>query len=338
MFQFSDPQAFYLLVFLPVLLAVYFAMGWVQRKRMQRWGNAQMMRQLTRGYSPWRPLVKVSLLLCALALVIFMLARPQWGVQTVEDESKGIEVAIMVDVSNSMYAQDIKPSRMERTRLLLSTLIDKMKNDRISLGVFAGEAYPQLPITNDYVSAKMFVDNLEPGIVSCQGTNFAAAIDLAANSFTDNEQVGKAILIISDGEDHEENAEEAAEAAAKKGIHVYVLGIGTTAGAPIPLPRGGVMQDETGQAVHTALNEETCKRIAQAGNGAYFHVDETNHAQELLLGSWRKLKQAPTSASYEAADEQFQAIALIVLILLLAEFFLRETQPSSTLWQRLRRW
>ena len=138
MFQFSDPQAFYLLVFLPVLLAVYFAMGWVQRKRMQRWGNAQMMRQLTRGYSAWRPLVKVSLLLCALALVIFMLARPQWGVQTVEDESKGIEVAIMVDVSNSMYAQDIKPSRMERTRLLLSTLIDKMKNDRISLGVFAG--------------------------------------------------------------------------------------------------------------------------------------------------------------------------------------------------------
>lgn len=334
MFTFADSVAFYLMLLLPVLVVIYIYTSLRARRRLARFGRPQLLHRLTPGYSRARPWVKLALQLSAVALIVMMIARPQWGENRVTDESRGIEVAVMVDVSNSMYAQDVRPSRMERTRLLLSTLIDQMKNDRVSIGIFAGEAYPQLPITNDYASAKMFVDQLAPGMVTCQGTDFAAAIRLAAASFTDNKDVGKAILLITDGENHEEDAEQAAAEAAKNGIRVYVLGVGTAAGAPIPLPTGGVLDDEEGKPVHTALDEATCRQIAKAGGGEYYHVDETHHAQELLVGEWRKFRQSTTTASYTEADEQFQAIALIVLILLIAECFVMECEPAWSIWRR----
>lgn len=334
MFAFADSVAFYLMLLLPALVAIYIYTYFRECRRLARFGQPQLLHRLTPGYSHVRPWVKFSIQLLGVALIVVMLARPRWGESHVSDESRGIEVAVMVDVSNSMYAQDVRPSRMELTRLLLSTLIEQMKNDRVSIGIFAGEAYPQLPITNDYVSAKMFIDQLAPGMVTCQGTDFAAAIRLGAASFTDNKEVGKVILLITDGENHEADAEQAAAEAAKNGIQVYVLGVGTTTGAPIPLPAGGVLYDEEGKPVHTALDESTCREIAKAGGGVYYHVDDARQVQGLLLGQWRKLRQSTTVADYTEADEQFQAIALIVLLLLIAECFVMECEPAWSIWRR----
>lgn len=329
MFRFADPQALYFLTAIPLLAAIYLYTGHISRKRVHRFGDARLLRSLIPGYSRRWPVVKFILMELALLLIVLMLARPQWGLQSQTDKNEGIEVALMVDVSNSMYAKDGTQggtNRMERSQLLLSTLIDNLKNDKISLGVFAGEAYPQLPITNDHVSAKMFVNSLEPGMVTCQGTNFAAAIELGMNSFTDQKAVGKALVLVTDGEDHEENALKAAEMAAEQGIKIFVLGVGSTQGSPVPLPEGGVLLDETGKPVVTALDEASCQSVAQAAGGAYFHVDATNHALELLMAELDKLPKASTTSNYVEADEQFQAVAILAILVLLVEFFLFETR------------
>ena len=260
----------------------------------------------------------------ALSALVLALARPQLGLRQQTETANGIEAVVMVDVSNSMMARDIQPTRLDRAKLLVATLVEKMKNDKIALGVFAGEAYPQLPITSDYASAKIFIDALSTSMVTMQGTNLAAAIDLGCKSFTAKKDVGKALIIITDGEDHEEGAEEAAKAAAKAGVNVYVIGVGTTQGAEIPTSEG-VMTDENGQPVHTALNEDMCRKVAQAGKGIYLHLDQSTSAQDELQGQIRQLKQSSSSMTYTARDEQFQIFAIIALVLLIIEVCIAET-------------
>lgn len=326
MFRFANPEYFYLLAVVPVLAVVYVLTSIRSRRRLRRFGDPQLLRTLVPNYSRVRPLLKFVLLECAVVLMVFMLARPQYGTRTVESKQSGIEVAIMMDVSNSMYANDINPSRIERSKLIVSRLIDELKNDKLALGIFAGEAYPQLPMTNDYVSAKMFLKNISPEMVSYQGTNFASAINLAQHSFTQNEKVGKAIIIITDGENHEEGALEAAKAAGKAGYRLYVLGIGSTAGSAIPLPGGGVMTDENGQKVVTALNETMCRELAEAAGGVYLHVDETNSAQREILLALNQLQKDENTSQFTEADEQFRALAVLILFLLIIEFFMSETE------------
>lgn len=260
----------------------------------------------------------------SLTALVLALARPQLGLRQQTETANGIEAVVMVDVSNSMMARDIQPTRLDRAKLLVATLVEKMKNDKIALGVFAGEAYPQLPITSDYASAKIFIDALSTSMVTMQGTNLAAAIDLGCKSFTAKKDVGKALIIITDGEDHEEGAEEAAKAAAKAGVNVYVIGVGTTQGAEIPTSEG-VMTDENGQPVHTALNEDMCRKVAQAGKGIYLHLDQSTSAQDELQGQIRQLKQSSSSMTYTARDEQFQIFAIIALVLLIIEVCIAET-------------
>ena len=269
----------------------------------------------------------MSLKLLLLALIILILARPQYGTKQSKETSKGIEAVVMLDVSNSMMARDVTPSRLDRSKLLVSNLIDKMRNDKIAIGVFAGEAYPQLPITSDYASAKLFLDALNPGMVTLQGTNIGAAIRLAENSFTDNKNVGKAIILITDGENHEDGSLEAAKNAAQKGIHIYVVGIGSTQGAEIPTD-SGPMTDAQGQVVHTVLNEQMCRETAQAGKGLYMHLDETNHAQEELLDQLSQLKQDSSENTFTEQDEQFQAVALIALLVLILEVIVLERKNN----------
>ena len=240
--------------------------------------------------------------------------------------------AISVYIAMNNEEQDVKkkittPSRLDRSKLLVTNMVDKMKNDKVALGVFAGEAYPQLPITSDYASAKMFIDALSTDMVTLQGTDIASAIELGCRSFTDKKDVGKAIILITDGENHEGGAEEAAKEANKKGINVYVLGVGTAEGGEIQTPNGP-LTDENGQIVHTALNEEMCRKIAQAGHGIYLHLDQSNSAQEELRTQLSQLKQASSTTSYTARNEQFQAIAIIVILLLIIEACLNETKNS----------
>ena len=225
MFRFAEPEYLYGLLLLPLLIALA---AWSEiraRKRMKRFGEWQLLSQLTEGMSVTRTRIKGLLLILSVALAVVMLARPQYGTHVDTTERRGIEAVIALDVSNSMMATDVTPNRLERAKMLVSNLVDKMTDDKVGLNVFAGDAYIQLPITNDYVSAKMFLDAINPGMVGVQGTNLAEAINLASKSFTQTEGVGKAIIVITDGENHEPGAEEAAREAAKAGRNIFILGI-----------------------------------------------------------------------------------------------------------------
>ena len=246
---------------------------------------------------------------------------------TSADGSEGIEAMIAMDISNSMLAEDAAPSRLERSKRLVEDLLNRFTNDKIGLVVFAGDAFVQLPITADYVSAKMFLDNISPSLIGTQGTDIGKAIDLSMHSFTQNSKFGKAIIIITDGENHEGGAEEMARKAQQAGIRVFVLGIGSTQGAPIPMDNGSYLQDKDGQTVMTKLNEDMCKKLAEAGKGMYIHVDNTTGAEQMLDNEIAKMQHGEIeSMTYSDYAEQFPAIAAIVLLLLIAEALMRERQ------------
>lgn len=321
MFRFADPTYLYLLALIPVLALIRFLTYRNQKKRLRKFGDPKLLRELMPDVSRFRPAVKFWMLQAALALLVVMLARPQFGTKISNEQRMGIETIIAMDISNSMYAEDIVPSRLDRSKMMVENLVDHFTNDKIGLLVFAGDAFVQLPITSDYVSAKMFLSSIDPSMMTTQGTDIARAIDMATHSFTQEEGIGKAIIVITDGEDHEGGALEAAEAAKKAGMRVYVLGVGSTQGAPIPIPgTGDYMKDNTGNTVMSALNEDMCKQVAQAGGGAYIHVENNSAAQDQLDNELSKLsKKETTSTVYSEFDEQFQAVAILALLLLILE-------------------
>ena len=320
MFRFEDPIYLYALVLIPLLAILRFLLVRQQKKRLRKFGDRELVRQLTPDVSRFRPLVKYSLLLTALALLIVMIARPQFGTKINREKRTGIETIIALDVSNSMLAEDVAPSRLDRSKMMVENLVDNFTNDKIGLIVFAGDAFIQLPITSDYVSAKMFLSSISPSMIATQGTDIAKAISMASHSFTQQEGVGKAIIVITDGEDHEGGALEAAKEAKDKGMRVYILGVGSTKGAPIPTGNGDYMKDNTGQTVMTGLNEQMCREIAQAGGGAYIHVENNSNAQDQLDHELNKLaKKEIESTVYSDYDEQFQAVGILVLLLLIIE-------------------
>ena len=325
MLRFEDPSYLWLLWLIPVLVLVRLA-GWRRRRaRLKKLGDPELLKQLMPNISKYRPTVKFVLLLAALALVIVMVARPQMGSKISHDKRHGIETIICLDISNSMLAQDVAPSRLDKSKMLIENLVDNFNNDKIGLIVFAGDAYVQLPITADYVSAKMFLQNINPGLIQTQGTNIGEAIALASKSFTQQENVGRAIIVITDGENHEEGAQEAAAAANKQGINVFILGIGNAKGAPIPMGDGSYLKDHAGNTVMTALNEQMCRDLAQAGKGEYIHVDNTSDAERKLNDAITKLQKGDvTSVIYSAYDEQFQAVGILVILLLIIEICINE--------------
>lgn len=327
MFKFEDPQYLWLLWAVPLLALIRYYGLWYRRKKFKRLGDKQLIQSLMPDASSVRPTVKFWLIEAAVALMVVMIARPQMGSKISNDKRNGIETIIAIDISNSMLARDVAPSRLDKCKMMVENLVDNFTNDKIGLVVFAGDAYVQLPITSDYVSAKMFLQNIDPSLISTQGTDMARAINLAASSFTQQQGVGRAIILITDGEDHEGGAEEAATAARKKGINVFILGIGSAKGAPIPLGGGDYMKDESGNVVITALNENMCRQVAQAGSGTYIHVDNSSDAQEKLNNELSKLQKGETqSVVYSEYAEQFQAFCIIIILLLIAEICLLEVK------------
>ena len=325
MFRFEDPIYLYLLALIPLLALIRFIMVHQQKKRLRKFGDPELVRQLMPNVSRFRPMVKFYLLLGALALLIVVLARPQLGTRISHEKRTGIETIICMDISNSMLAEDVTPSRLDRAKMMVENLVDHFTNDKIGLIVFAGEAFVQLPITSDYVSAKMFLSSINPSMLSTQGTDIAAAITMASHSFTQEENIGKAIIVITDGEDHEGGALEAAKEAKERGMNTYVLGVGSPNGAPIPTGTGDYMKDNSGQTVMSALNEDMCRQLADAGSGAYIHVENNSNAQEQLDNALDKLAKKETSSTiYSDYDEQFQAVAIIVLLLLILEVCILE--------------
>lgn len=324
MFRFGEPLYLYLLIVVPILAAFYFYSNYRRRKRLKEYGDMELLKQLMPEVSKYRPDVKFWLMLAAMVMVIFMLAQPQFGSKMETVKRQGIETVVALDISNSMLAQDVAPSRLEKSKKLISRLVETFNNDKVALIVFAGEAFTQLPITSDYVSAKMFLETISPSLISTQGTDIRAAINLAMKSFTPNDGVGRAIVLITDGENHEGGAIEAAQEAAKKGIHVFVLGVGSPDGSPIPVEGSNEFRrDKDGNVVVTRLNEEMCREIARAGNGMYVRVDNTNNAERALNAEVNKLAKADVETQvFTEFDEQFKVLAWLALILLAVEIMI----------------
>ncbi|MEG1562892.1 MAG: VWA domain-containing protein [Bacteroides sp.] len=324
MFRFEEITYLYLLLLLPLLAAFFLYANFKRKKAIRRFGDPQLLAQLMPDVSKYRPNVKFWLVFVAIGFFAVLLARPQFGSKLETVKRKGVEVIIALDISNSMLAQDVQPSRLERAKQLMSKLVDGMENDKVGMIVFAGDAFTQLPITSDYISAKMFLESINPSLISKQGTAIGAAIDLASRSFTPQEGVGRAIIVITDGENHEDGAVAAAKAATEKGIQVSVLGVGLPDGAPIPIEgTNDFRRDRDGNVIVTRLNEAMCQEISKEGQGIYMRVDNSNAARKAIDQEINKMAKADVETKvYTEFNEQFQAIAWIILLLLLMEILI----------------
>jgi Ca-activated chloride channel family protein len=326
MFRFEHSEYLYLLLILPALLLLFLYFMYRKKRSLKKFGLMKTLKILMPEVSLKKQYLKFWLLLACVGLLIIVIAGPQFGSKIETVKREGIEVMVCLDVSNSMLSNDVKPTRLDKAKQLLSKLVDNLENDKIGLIVFAGDAYIQLPITADYVSAKMFLSSINPSLVPTQGTAIGSAINLAVRSFTPNETTEKTVILITDGEDHEDNAVGAAEEAVKKNITVNVLGIGSTKGNPIPVPgTNGFFKDNEGNMVITRLNEEMCKEIAVAGKGIYAQTDNSNNALKALQKELdKKTKSEVESKVYSSYDEKFQIPAWIALLILIVEFFIMD--------------
>jgi len=327
MFRFANPDFLYLLFILPVIVMFYIYSLFARRKTIKKYGNPQLLSELMPEVSTKRQNLKFWLLFGAITIVIFVISGPQFGSKLETVKRQGVEIMICLDVSNSMLAEDVSPNRLERAKQMLSRLTDGFTDDKVGLIVFAGDAFTQLPITSDYISAKMFMSSINPSMVSTQGTAIGSAINLALRSFTPSETTDKTIIIITDGENHEGDAIRVAQNAAERNIRVNVVGIGLPQGAPIPIGNNDFMRDREGSVVISRLNEQMGQEIAAAGKGIYVRADNTNSALRALRSELDKMNATEMdSKAYTAYDEQFQTLAWFVLVLLVLEFLIMERQ------------
>ena len=337
-FRFANPNILWLLIVVFALVVLFLVSRMSSHKALRRFGDLRLLRPLMRGVSEGKLRVKFAIEMLALVSLIIAAARPQFGSKLETVKKEGIEVMVCLDISNSMLAEDIQPNRLERAKRMLSRLVDNLDNDQVGLIVFAGEAYTQLPITNDFVSAKMFLQSIDPRMVSLQGTAIGAAINLAVRSFTPNEASEKAIVLITDGENHEDDAKGAAANALAKGIHTQVIGIGSTQGALVPDDSGrpgSYRKDASGNPVTTRLDEQMAQAIAAAGQGIYAHADNTNSAVQTLTESLAQLKTTELESHVFADyDDKFMPFLAIALILLLIDMFLLD--KANALLRKIR--
>lgn len=325
MFRFANIEMLWWLITIPGLVIVYIIYTKRKQRQLTEFGDPKLVAQLMPDSSKTRPLWKFCILMVALTLLIIAAARPQYGQQEKNVKRQGIEVMVALDISNSMLAEDVAPNRLDRAKQMLSKVIDNMMEDKVGLVVFAGEAFTQLPITCDYVSAKMFLNTITPNLIQTQGTAIGTALQTAITSFgAEESDAGRAIILITDGENHEDDAIAAAKKAQEMGIQVFVIGIGKPEGAPIPKPgTNDYFKDRSGQVVVSQMNEEMCQQIAQAGKGVYVRCDNTNTAMRALQQELDRIATADIETTvYADYNEQYQSFVLIALLLLAIEFFI----------------
>ena len=325
MFRFANIEMLWWLITIPVFVITYIVYTKRKQSQLTEFGDPELMAQLMPDASKSRPIWKFGMLILALILLIVAAARPQYGQKEKTVKRQGIEVMVALDISNSMLAEDVAPNRLDRAKQMLSKMIDNMVDDKVGLVVFAGDAFTQLPITCDYVSAKMFLNTISPTLIPTQGTAIGAALQTAITSFGAQEsEAGRAIILITDGENHEDDAIAAAKKANELGMQVFVIGIGKPEGAPIPKPgTNDYFKDRAGQVVVSRLNEEMCQQIAVAGNGAYVRCDNTNTAMRALQQELDRIATTELESTvYADYNEQYQSFVLIALLLLAIEFFI----------------
>lgn len=320
--KFANPEYLYLFFAIPVFILGFIFLNIWKKKSVEKLGTLALVKKMMPELSLKRSYLKFWIILIAISFGIIIIARPQFGTKVEKLDKKGIELVIAIDVSNSMLADDIKPSRLTKAKQILTRIIDERKDDKVAIVVFAGEAFIQLPLTPDNQSAKLFLESIDPSLVPVQGTAIGSAIDISMSCFSNDTDIDKAIVLITDGESHEGDAEQAAARAAEKGVHVNVVGIGTLEGTVIPIAEGsnGVKRDAQGQPVVSKLNEEMCRQIAKAGKGLYAHADNSNSALKSLQGELEKLqKKEIDGIAYSEYDEKFQIFAWVMLVLLFIE-------------------
>lgn len=329
MFRFANIEMLWWLIAVPVFVIGYVVSTKRKQRQLQEFGDKELMAQLMPDASKSRPIWKFCLLIVAFVLLVVAAARPQYGQKENTVKRQGIEVMVALDISNSMLAEDVAPNRLDRAKQMLSKMIDNMVDDKVGLVVFAGEAFTQLPITCDYVSAKMFLNTITPNLIQTQGTAIGTALQTAISSFGSLEsEAGRAIVLITDGENHEDDAIAAAKQAHELGMQVFVIGIGKPEGAPIPKPgTNDYFKDRSGQVVVSKLNEEMCQQIAEAGSGVYVRCDNTNTAMRALQQELDRIATTELETTvYADYNEQYQSFALIALLLLMIEFFIMSRQ------------
>ncbi len=315
---------FYAFLVVATLLFLVFS-NW-KKKALDKFAERELSERLTSEVSRSKPLLKFLLLIVAFSALVFAVMRPQLGSKLEEVKREGVDVVIVLDVSNSMNAEDIKPSRLERSKQAIYRLISQLQGDRIGLVVFAGQAYVQLPITSDYAAAKLFLSTISTDMVPTQGTAIGSAIDLASESIGDSVTHNSAIIVITDGENHEDDPVEAAKEAAKKGIHVHAIGMGSNEGAPVPLYRGGrsvgYLEDKSGKAVVSKLDQFTLQDMCDAGKGKFVRATNSEDGLKTIMDQIRSMeKKEFASKLFTDYDDQFQYfLGLAILLLLLEQF------------------
>ena len=328
LFRFANPDFLYLLLTLPVMVLLFIINEIRKKRAIKRIGDENLVARLLPELSGIRPSVKFIIQLAGVAAAIVVLSRPQFGSKLEEIKKEGVEVIIALDVSNSMLAEDIQPDRLTRAKQALTRLIDNLDNDKIGLIVFAGDAYTQIPVTTDYISAKMFLTAIGPEMVPKQGTAIGSALDLGMRSFTPGEGRSKAMIIITDGENHEDDPVAMAEEASKAGIVIHTIGIGSAEGVPVPVTVGGkrdYLKDAEGNTVITKLDEEILKKIAVTAGGNYVRASNTNIGLDEVFGEIRKMKkQEMESKMFTEYNDQFQIFAGIALFLLILDFIIMD--------------
>jgi len=332
-FRFEHTEYLYALLLIPAFTILFIWLLYWRKIALKRYGEWNMVQRLLPAISNNRMIIKFILLMIGFALLVIGISNPQTGSKLVEGERKGIDIMITLDVSNSMLAEDIKPNRLERARQAISKLIDKLGNDRIGIIVFAGNAYLQLPITTDYSAAKMFLSTINTRIVPTQGTAIGEAIDMAIGSF-DNETHSRAIIIITDGENHEDEPLKSAKNAANQGINVYTIGMGLPDGAPIPEynqynRRIGYKKDRQGSTVVTKLNESMLQQIASAGRGVYVRANNSSSGLKTVFDEINKLEKTEfESKMFSDYEDRFQYFLALSLMFLVMELFIFERKSK----------
>ncbi len=328
MFRFANSEYLYLLLLIPALLAIYWAVGLGRRRRLARFGNPEIMALLMPDSSQWRPRFKSLLFLGALTSLIFAAARPQLGSKLREESAQGVEMMFVVDVSNSMLAEDFEPNRLERTKYAINRLFEGMQQDRAGLIAFAGEATVQLPITSDFKMARALVNRLSPKSVSVQGTSVAKALDLALLSFSEQSKASKVIILVTDGESHEDNVIASAERAKNQGVKIFTIGIGTPEGAPVSID-GEFIKDNEGNMVVSKLDEETLEQIATISEGGYLRATKQDIGLAEVVKTINELEKGELSTvKFEEYNELFQYLIALALALLSFEFYILERRSS----------
>ncbi len=323
MFRFAHPELLYLLTVILLLIIFYIVMVNKKKKAIAEFGNPELLKLLMPLVSFKRDAWKFVMVLIALLFVIIGVAGPQFGSKLQQVKKQGVELMVVLDVSNSMLAQDIKPCRLEKAKMAISRMVEKLSDDKVGMIVFAGDAYVQLPITTDYSSAKLFLSNINTDIVPVQGTAIGAAIDLAAMSFTPESETSKAIIVITDGENHQDDAVAAARLAHEKGITIHTIGMGLEQGAPIPEKGhpGQFMKDDRGNVVVSKLDEQRLQEIAKAGEGMYVRASNTNVGLSRLLDEVGKMEKTMLEEKvYTDYAEKYQYFILVGLFFIFVEF------------------